>query len=305
MNIGEIYKTANWGKIKILDFQKGKSKILIQFLNSKNTYLVEKIQIEKGCIEDYIEKENILLKKEFPQNCGDILRILYKEKEYNHHYKEYYYRVKFKINNYETFASLRDIKIGSVNNPYVPNICGVGFIGEEKYNYNINKFIYSKWLDMIHRCYDYKRERYSVYGEKGVTVCEEWHNFSNYLKWIKENSIWNTNNYDLMCDKDILANVNHLENKIYSPETCLLIPDKINLFLVGDKYSGGVENRKGRFRAICKGKYLGTFNSFSEAKQVYAEEKYKIWVDLINKYLIPNNLKEILLKYDFNWSWIN
>ena len=48
MNIGEIYKTANWGKIKILDFQKGKSKILIQFLNSKNTYLVEKFKLKKG-----------------------------------------------------------------------------------------------------------------------------------------------------------------------------------------------------------------------------------------------------------------
>ena len=49
---------------------------------------------------------------------------------------------------------------------------------------------------------------------------------------------------------------------------------------------------------------LGTFNTFKEAKEVYAKKKQEFWIEEINKYNLPNDLKEILLQYDFSWSWL-
>ena len=36
---------------------------------------------------------------------------------------------------------------------------------------------------MKHRCYNIKREDYKYYGARGITVCEEWLNVSNFVAW--------------------------------------------------------------------------------------------------------------------------
>lgn len=304
MNKGDLFDTNNWGQIKILDFVKlnSKSKILIEFINSKNKYIVFKSCILKGTIEDSIEKEKKRKEKRYFQKCcNDYLIIIDKEKEYNHNKKEFYYKVKFDTQNYETFASFNDIQKGQVNNPYIVSVNNIGFIGEGKYSYSKNKDIHEKWSNILGRCYNIKNLRYYCYGAKDIRVCNEWFNFQIFAKWYEENSYIKK----LSVDKDILANINHLETKIYSPETCLLIPEELNCFLAGDNLNTGIEQRNNKFRAVCNRKYLGTYNTFQEAKQIYAKEKYTIWKELINKYNLPNDLKEILLKYDFSWYWLN
>lgn len=37
------------------------------------------------------------------------------------------------------------------------------------------------WNQMIRRCTDKKHESYKRYGERGITVCEEWLSFENFL----------------------------------------------------------------------------------------------------------------------------
>lgn len=48
--------------------------------------------------------------------------------------------------------------------------------------------IYYIWLDMKKRCNDRKNKSFNHYGEKGITVCEEWEkDFMTFFKWAMEN----------------------------------------------------------------------------------------------------------------------
>ena len=41
---------------------------------------------------------------------------------------------------------------------------------------------YRSWSAMLTRCENPKSKSYSYYGERGITVCEEWHQFENFLR---------------------------------------------------------------------------------------------------------------------------
>src|SRR5678816_612445 len=41
--------------------------------------------------------------------------------------------------------------------------------------------IYQRWLDMNKRCNDKTREDWVNYGGRGITVCERWKTFENFL----------------------------------------------------------------------------------------------------------------------------
>lgn len=49
------------------------------------------------------------------------------------------------------------------------------------------KTIYTKWHDMIRRCYEPKCSNYKNYGARGIKVCDEWKNddgLYNFCEWI-------------------------------------------------------------------------------------------------------------------------
>lgn len=41
--------------------------------------------------------------------------------------------------------------------------------------------LYRTWIGMIGRCYNPKNESYGLYGGRGITVCERWKSFENFL----------------------------------------------------------------------------------------------------------------------------
>lgn len=43
------------------------------------------------------------------------------------------------------------------------------------------------WSSMIHRCENPKRNSYKNYGGRGISVCEEWHDLSNFVEWARSN----------------------------------------------------------------------------------------------------------------------
>jgi hypothetical protein len=122
---------------------------------------------------------------------------------------------------------------GKVKNPYDKTIHGVGYLGVGKYKRKDYKKIYDTWGDMLRRCYEpYFINKNLAY--KDCYVCDEWHNFQNFAKWWEEN-VYNCNNERMHLDKDILCK----GNKIYSPETCMIVPQKINtLFTKRDATRG-------------------------------------------------------------------
>jgi len=43
--------------------------------------------------------------------------------------------------------------------------------------------LYTIWCGMRQRCANPNREAYKLYGGKGVTICDEWSNYSRFKEW--------------------------------------------------------------------------------------------------------------------------
>lgn len=124
----------------------------------------------------------------------------------------------------------RHFKQGEVRNPYDKIICGVGYLGKGDYKSNgkdgKSTKCYVAWHNMIKRCYDpYELNKRMTYID--CYVCDEWLNFQNFAKWFYKN-YYEIENQRMHLDKDILFK----SNKIYSPDTCLIVPERINTLFV-------------------------------------------------------------------------
>ena len=172
---------------------------------------------------------------------------------------------------------------GNIKNPYFPSVYGVGILGEKYPSKEGNKNTkeYVTWQSMLQRCFNgRKKEKYPNYKE--ATCCNEWLLYENFYEWLhsQENFQKWLNGDKWAIDKDILVK----GNKIYSPETCCLVPQNVNvLFAKADKIRGeypiGVYyNHKNRtFISQCKLNektiYLGSFSIMEDAFRTY--KKYK------------------------------
>ena len=124
-------------------------------------------------------------------------------------------------------------------------VCGIGFNSGGNYETSLNKKqlkVYKLWAAMMNRCYNpiYLKQKPNYIG---CAVCEEWHDFQNFAKWFYSER-FHIFKYEL--DKDILIK----GNKIYSPETCCLVPHSINMLITnsGSKsgdYPQGISLHKG------------------------------------------------------------
>ena len=197
----------------------------------------------------------------------------------------------FKHTRYDVF------KKGNMKCPYEKRYFNIGYLGEGKYkiseNGKLNKY-YDIWYQMIRRCYDPKlHEKEPTY--KGCKVEDYLLNFQHMGEWINENYYEVPG--EVMClDKDILCK----GNKLYSRDTCIFVPERINLLFLkrnnsrGDNPIGIIELPSGNYRVFCSNGYgkqigLGTYKTKGEAFQVYKNYKEKIIKEVIDSYegIIP------------------
>lgn len=118
-----------------------------------------------------------------------------------------------------------NIKSGCAMDRFYPSVCGVGFLGDK---YNTTHFLYKRWNPMIERCYNVNNRVYKYYGAKGVTICDRWHNFSNYVDDVVLIEGYNeelVKSGKLHLDKDLI----NREALIYSPETCKWVTQSENI----------------------------------------------------------------------------
>lgn len=156
---------------------------------------------------------------------------------------------------------------------------GVGYNTRGKHKSNVNgkpTKVYMIWQGMFNRCYnDYQLDRRPNY--EGCTVAESWYNFQDFGDWY-DNQPHNGDDFQL--DKDILFK----GNKVYSPETCCLVPRQINMLLVsaarargefpqGVHYYKPLDKYKAIVRINGKHKYLGYHDTPEQAYEVYKREK--------------------------------
>ena len=101
--------------------------------------------------------------------------------------------------------------------------------GSRSWNNPIYSKLYSIWKSMKSRCYNENDTSYKDYGGKGVTICDRWLTFDNFIEDIDSIDGFDYDkwmNGELHLDKDVKQkNVN---NKIYSKDTCMFITPKEN-----------------------------------------------------------------------------
>lgn len=132
---------------------------------------------------------------------------------------------------------------------------------------------YTKWRSMLSRCY-YKKFQLTNTTYVGCSVIKEWHKLSGFKAWMEQQD-WEGKDLD----KDILIK----GNKIYSPDTCVFVDSKVNMFLTEGAAKRGslpigvsLHKRTGKFQAECR--------SVVEGKAIYlglytdAEEAHKVWL---------------------------
>ena len=209
-------------------------------------------------------------------------------------------------------AAYNAFRKGEIRCPYERRYFGHGYLGGGKYKVRENgknSDEYIIWYHMLERCYDPKyQEKEPSY--KGCMVENYLLNFQHAAEW------YNENYYEIpgekMClDKDIL----NKGNKIYSRETCIFVPQRINnLFTKSDKSRGknpiGVtELPEGSYQVHCSNGYgkqinLSAYVTKEEAFQAYKKYKEKVIKEVIDSYegKIPepyySRLREAMYNYE-------
>ena len=198
-----------------------------------------------------------------------------------------------------------NFKRGQIKNPYDKSKYGVGYIGVGKHKAKVNckyNYIYDAWADMLNRCYHSKNRFPAYYGI--FEVCSEWHNFQVFGDWYEENEYQVDGRLHL--DKDIL----YPGCRIYSPKTCILVPQRINLLFSNKPNNRGLPNGiykiKNGYMAKYQGNKIGNYSTLEEAYAAYAMIKEKTIKSVADEYvnIIPKKVYEALYAYkvDINYD---
>ncbi|MGG2096037.1 hypothetical protein AB1283_26215 [Bacillus sp. S13(2024)] len=181
------------------------------------------------------------------------------------------YRIRFLKTGYERDIEKVEIKRGKIKDRYAPSVFGIGIIG----NYNVKDYKreYSLWSGMLERCYDTNSTGYSSYGAKGVTVCDRWHHFENFLHDLSLVDRFNYEEFyggNLYLDKDLKQQSTPLGERVYSLHTCTFLTFEENNELANH------EHRKlNLLQLIQKGMQfvIKELKSFVETMKVFIDKE--------------------------------
>lgn len=143
-------------------------------------------------------------------------------------YKNDIITIKFLETGYITQTNTSKMN-GYIKDRLKPSVCGVGYLGDcDVKSYSKE---YTVWRGIIERCYNTKRKDYKSYGLLGVTVCDRWKCFANFVKdlpCVDGYDKYKFLNNELDLDKDIKQKDIPISKKIYSQETCMFVDKHIN-----------------------------------------------------------------------------
>lgn len=156
----------------------------------------------------------------------------------------------------------------------------------------------SRWRGMMGRCYGAQHTK----AYDGCEVCDEWKTYSNFKRWFDNHYV---KGYHL--DKDILVK----GNKIYSPDTCCFVPQRINSLLIRPhtkmhKYKPGVCKHYDKFQAQMQTLdghvFIGTFETEDEAFYAYKNAKESYIKEVARDYYSRGAITENVYNALMNWN---
>lgn len=134
---------------------------------------------------------------------------------------------------------------------------------------------YKAWVDMIQRCTNPKNASYGRYGERGISVCDRWMTFVNFL-------------FDMGFRPKGLTLEREDNEKGYSRENCMWATwtaQSRNVGIRSDNKTGAkgtyYSRRRNRFVATIRvdgrEKHLGCFRLISQAAEARRQGEVKYW----------------------------
>lgn len=155
---------------------------------------------------------------------------------------------------------------------------GLGYLGEGFYKpIRFGKYVpeYQAWYFMLKRCYCHKNWKVAP-NYIGCTVSVEWLNFQTFASWHCRQKQYGQKGWEL--DKDLLIK----GNRVYSQETCCLLPKRINLMIAIDRASNsgyptgvsatGAKKKPYRVKVGADG-WVGRFGTLEDAVNAYRTVK--------------------------------
>lgn len=134
-------------------------------------------------------------------------------------------------------VTMQNLRKGQIKYPFKRNKFG-GYVGMGPYNTNEFSWLYQIWYNMLMRTNgtEYYIKYHGCYTDayNNAEICDAWLNYNVFADWyLNQLRFLNPNiSYDI--DKDFLYPIYKYQTdgkKLYSPDTCLLIPHAINAAL--------------------------------------------------------------------------
>lgn len=250
-----------------------------------------------------VSKSQERLGQTIMQNCGEVAFIV----EYVNSQD---ITIQFKTTGELVKTEYGAFVKGKVKSHFTPTVYGVGITGLQPTRDENGKKInsYNCWKEMLKRCYSAKfQEKNQTY--KDCCVSEVWLYYPNFKKWYDEN-YYEINNKTSQLDKDIIIK----GNKVYSPTTCVFVPNFINSLFTKKQNGRGdfpvgvcYHKRDKKYQAslsIFKDgkstvKHLGSFDTADEAFKAYRKAKEDYIKEVADEYKdkIPVELYKSMYAY--------
>lgn len=81
------------------------------------------------------------------------------------------------------------------------------------------------WENIKNRCeYLPKMDEVRFGKYEGTDACDSWKDFQNFAQWFEETQVQGFYHEGWQLDKDLLSK----DNKLYSPEFCVFLPEEVN-----------------------------------------------------------------------------
>ena len=204
--------------------------------------------------------------------------------------------IQFLKTGYETTVQLINIKSGSIKDPYLSSVHGVGILGT-KYQSKVNGVHtkeYELWTSMLERCCSITlKNKYLTY--EGCEVSENFKSYEYFHEWCNKQIGFDNKGWHL--DKDLLIK----GNKVYDENTCVFLPNEINIlltkrtalrgeYLIGvcwsktnKAFKAQVSKNKGKKKNLGLFKTeLEAYNAYKTAKEAFIKEQANEWKDRID-----------------------